>query len=964
MSNEEEKINESVPTEADAPAEESVTESQSSAPSEDAATETNATPDTESESKPETVEEAKPAKTAVNKPVKAAPTQKGTMNAMFKRIYFPLVIVLIVVMTVFSVVDALCGFSPKAYDDDYYTRVFEHAKTIGVDRSDLSSVGASTVADYIVGELTQSSFSEVDQVKDEKTDPDSKEEQELFITTDWAKASGAPIPTVTRLVEAPTSMLQARHSIPVYSAGKEITDIVAAIPSRATRLGKSSESVIITVRYDSRADSTEAALAGFVGAALESLIDYVNSGAIPKNDIVVVFTEDMDYAYGTYAFVDVFTGLDNVVSRAKAAVNLEAYGNGGTLAVTDATGAGLDYFNQYASLSGTAYNSSIAAGAIPAEMKNAYAVDAFKYADIPVVQVALLGNLNNAQSPADNYSALSNSSVRMMSDFLKNYLEFAGETEKEFKLNDNKLVFFSYFDWGTVAYDNIAAYVIAAITLVLIIAAIALTATKKTFSLYRMLVAVGVGFLVFVSSIVAMFAAYFLVTLMLTGFGVLPIHAIVQVRYFNVGILIASLLIAFASAFGFTSVYKKLFKVTSSDTVRGNALLVALIGAVLGFAAPAYSYVVSWLGLLMAAVLLVTVCLNKKFKDKFGYGMDRLFPFVLPVLITLPLTVSTITTLSTLWPLYLLPVVMLVFVAMLGSAVPYLDRSVVFFDKIAKKLPMRTRRVERTVTERVEDRAKKGKFTERTVRRVENEKVPVNYKNYFGISLVTVVAVVIALLSGGFGATFGQTVTSPNAYASSIYNNSIVYEWTKSAGGSISQRLIVGDLITYKYARYAIDDLVWDSELGMYTKEVNDVSTEIIDKEPNITSVSDGYQVTTFEGSRSVVTLTIPSAKGVTKIKITDNRDSENNKYEYSFDKVDTIVLRLPYGLDSFRIQFEGSRPSTIQYEEQNSFIINGTANRPFENLSDRAYIEQYYSGTELWNNLRGGIVLKATFSL
>ena len=938
MINEEEKINES--TEAEETAEEVM-------------------PTAEEKPAAEEVKPVSPSKPQ-KQPVGKTPSKKVEMNASFKRIYFPLVIVLIVVMTVFSVIDALFGYSPKAYDDGYYANVFEHAKAISVDRSDLSSNGAATVADYIVGALEDGSFTLSEQEKDE-AEPDLKEEQELFITTDWSRVSGAPVPTVTRLTEAPSSMLQARHNIPVYTAAKEITDIVAAIPSRATRMGKSSKSVIITVRYDSRADSNEAALAGFVGAALETLVEYVKSGAIPKNDIVVVFTEDMDYAYGTYTFVDAFIGLDNVVSRAKAAVNLEAYGNGGTLALTDASGAGLSYFNEYTSVSGTAFNSSIAAAAIPGEIKNTYAVDAFKYAEIPVVQVALLGNLNNAQSPADNYAALSESAVRTMSDFIKSYFEFAGETEKTFELNDNKLVFFSYFDWGTVAYDNIAAYVIAAITLVILIAAIALTANKKTFSLYRMLVAVGVMFLVFVSSIVAMFAAYFLVTLMLTGFGVLPIHAIVQVRYFNVGILIASMLIAFASAFGFSSVYKKLFKVTSSDTVRGNAILVALIGAVLGFAAPAYSYAVSWLGLLMAAVLLVTVLFNKKFKDKFGYGLDKLFLFVLPVLITLPLTMSTVTALSALWPLYLLPIVMLIFVAMLGSAVPYLDRSVVFFDKLAKKLPMRTRRVERTVVERVEDRAKKGKFTEQTVRRVENEKVPVNYKNYFGISLVTVLAVVIALLSGGFGATFGQTVTAPNAYGSSIYNDSLVYEWTKSSGGAVSQRLIIGDLITYKYARYAIDDLEWDSELGMYTKKVNQPSTDIIGTEPNLTRASTGYDITTFDGPRSVVTLTIPSARGVTKAIITDSRGKE---YEYFYSKVNTIVLRMPYGTDRFNIRFEGSTPSTIQYEERKSFLIEGSGNRALENLTDRTYMEQYYKDTELWNNLRGGIILKATFSV
>ena len=962
MSNEEEKINEAVEPEAEETAADESVKAEGDAPAEKS--NETVTDKEQEETAPEAPEEAekedvKPAVKHAEKPSEPKPAKKsGALNSMFKRIYFPLVAILVVVMAVFSIIDALCGYSPKAYDDNYYTAVDTHVKEIaGKDRSDLTSNGASAVADYIVNSLTVGSFVYADTDMQE-ADPESKEEEELLTETDWSRVSNAPIPTVTRLTAVPTSKLQLRHSLPVFTAGKEITDIIAAIPSEATRLGKESASVIVTVRYDSRADSPEAALAGFVGSAIETLKDYVKSGKIPANDIVVVFTEDMDYAYGTYLFVDTFKGLGDVVSRAKAAVNLEAYGNGGTLAVTDASHAGLNYFNDYASLSGTAFNSSIAADAVPDAMKLTNAVDAFAYADVPVVQVAVLGKLNNAQSAADSYSNLPKSTLRMQSDFLKSYFDEVGGTDKTYEVNDNKLVFFSYFDWGTVAYDNIAAYVIAALTLAVLIGAIVINALKKTFSLYRMLVAVGVQFLVFASALVAMFAAYFLVTLMLTGFGAIPLNAIVQARYSNAGILIAALLVAFASAFGFTTVYKKLFKVTSSDTVRGNAILVALIAVVFGFAAPAYSYAVSWLGLLMAAVLIATVCLNAKFKNSFGYGMDRLFLFVIPVIITMPLTMSTVASLATLWPVYLLPVVMLLFVAMLGTAVPYLDRTTPVLDKLAKKLPMRTQRVERTVTEKVEDRAKKGKFTEQTVTRVEKVKIPVNYKNYFGISVVTVIAVVIALFSGAFAASFGQTVTLPNTYDSSIYNDSIIYEWTKTSGGSATSRLVVGDTVAYKYARYAIDDLKWDASVGKYVKSVNDIP-ELLAREPEITRNAATYEITTMEDS-SVVTITIPSATSITKVILTDSRD---NKYEYFFNRSDTIVLRLPYGTKNCSMVFEGASPSTIQYEERSSFTLLGSTSNPLDNIDDLNAMIQYYAGTSVANDIRGGIVLKATFS-
>ncbi len=72
---------------------------------------------------------------------------------------------------------------------------------------------------------------------------------------------------------------------------------------------------------------------------MQTLIEYVKSGAQFDNDIIVVFTEDLDKSYGAYAFFNLFKGLDDVTERAVAGISLDAYGNAGTLALTDASGA-------------------------------------------------------------------------------------------------------------------------------------------------------------------------------------------------------------------------------------------------------------------------------------------------------------------------------------------------------------------------------------------------------------------------------------------------------------------------------------------------------------------------------------------------------------------------------------------------------------------------------------------------
>ncbi|MCH5160427.1 MAG: M28 family peptidase [Clostridiales bacterium] len=933
----------------------------------EAATEHTAAESVKHEEPKKPVPEQKPVKA---KKVKAdkpkRPAKKATgMSKMFKLVYYPVLAFVALVMIVFSIVDGVSGYAPKAYGDGYYTKVNAHITALAASsRSAMTSTGVQSAREYIVDTLDAGGFVLAEEKKND--DDDAFQDGDKVVTvTEFGTSSGIIAPTVTVMTAVPTGELQTSMGAPAVYVGAEVTNIIAAIPSVKTVAGASSDAVIITVRYDTRTDTDGAAdNAAFVANAMQSLMDYVAAGTKFENDIVVVFTESLGYSYGEYAFFDAFDGLNDVVSRAKAGISLDGYGSAGTLALTDVSGAGLDYINAYTKVSGTAFNSSLLLDNLPKELVNTSAVGAFKYAGIPAVQVAVVGGLDAAQSAYDTSANISQPIVKQQADFFKSYVDAFGKTTKSFDAAENKtFTIFSYFDWGTVAYDNIASYVIAALTVLLIAGTIVALALQKTFSIKKMFAALGVELLVVASSIAALYAVYFLTTLMLTGFGVLPIHAITQIRYFNAGIFIAAMLVSIASAFGFTTVYKKLFKVTSSDIVRGTAMLFGIAGVIMGFAVPAFSYVTSWLGMLSIGVLLATTLLNGKLKARFGVGFDRLFVYTVPVIICAPLVFAAMSALTVVVPLYMLPVTMSLFVGMLGVAVPYLDRTQPMLDKVAKKLPARTMRVERVVTERVEDRAKKGKFTERTVKRVEKEKVPINYKNYFGISVVVVIGVAIALLSGGFGVSYGKTLTDAYSYEDAVYNNAFVYEWNYSSTGSVSETLVVDDLMAYKYIRYAVTDLIWDAENSRYVKTVN-YPTIVGDRQPNITRNDDGngyvYTVQTFDGPRSTVRVTIPSATSITKITVFDEF-SDEIKYEYSFFRCDTITLALPYGFGDFRMKFEGGDPARFEYREEQKNITVDARNYQLEIVDEWNAIANQYRNTDIENMLRGGIVLKRT---
>lgn len=903
-----------------------------------------------------TEKQVKPAK-STNAGQKSAVGAKrfNGMSKLFKLIYFPVLAVFVLLMLVFSFVDGVNGYAPKAKDYEFYSSVNTHIKAIATSRSSLGSGSVANARNYIESTLASNGFTRVDEQKEGEEDDD---DVPVTTVTDWARFSGAATPTVTTMTADLSAEIQTEMGLDGYIVGTELNNVIAAIPSYKTRQGEQSKAVIITARYDSRTDTDGAvANAAFVATLMQTLIQNVAVSNY-ENDIIVVFTEDMDESYGSYAFFNSFVGLDNVVERATAGLNLDAAGTGGTLALVDYSGAGLNYINSYSKACGTTFNSSVVGAAINPALINNNAVDAF--GDIPALQVAVVGNLYAAQSMLDVADNVSSSILKQQAALVGEYIDAFGYTNAEYSAGGKDFAVFSYFD-NTVAYNNVASYVIGAFILAAIAAIIILLAIKKKFDLVKMFTALGAQAVVLVGTLSALYAAYFLVTLMLTGFGVLPIHAITQITAFNAGILIAAILVSVAASFGFTTLFKRLFKLKAPDMVRGTVMLIAIVGAIISFAAPEFSYLVSILGLLLAITLLISAVFKDKFQNYFGFSMNKLFLYAIPVALCMPIMMSSLSMLLQLLPLYMLPIVMLMFTAISGVGVPFLDYTRKPLDRIAKKLPPRTVRVERIVTEKVEDRAKKGKFTEKTFKRVEKEKVAINYKNYFGVSVIAVLGCIVALFSGAFGVDYGKTLTKPHAYAESIYNDAIVYEWQKDALGTVTQNIIVDDLIAYKYFRYAVTDLAWDGAKERYYKSVHYNVTDIIANTPDISKEGSIYTVSTYDGPRTAVTLTIPSASAITQVTITNSRDIS---YVYNFVNVSEITLRLPYGFGNFTMKFQGANPTTINYEERREVSATGSDNA-LANVDEWNMVLQYYRGTSIANDIRGGIVLKTveTFS-
>jgi hypothetical protein len=234
--------------------------------------------------------------------------------------------------------------------------------------------------------------------------------------------------------------------------------------------------------------------------------------------------------------------------------------------------------------------------------------------------------------------------------------------------------------------------------------------------------------------------------------------------------------------------------------------------------------------------MLLSALLKNRFKQKFGYDIERLFLYVWPVIICMPIFLSTIYLSLKFSSIIMLPVFALMFSLVFGMILPFADYLKPVFDRAAKKLPPRIVRYEKMVTEMVEDRAKKGKFTEVTSKKVIKEKVKWNYKNRFGVAAVSLIAAVLMTLSisfaGGFNSKIVSNRVTPDNYQ---YSGSLAYVYD-TTGGSADTYFEIKDRQAYNYIQNAISGFEWNDGLSAYKKSA--VVNNVIDQAGGLTAPS------------------------------------------------------------------------------------------------------------------------------
>lgn len=719
-------------------------------------------------------------------------------------------------------------------------------------------------------------------------------------------------------------------------AGKQPNNLVIVIPGSDTKSASDAsgygDAVLFTTHYDSDSGSNGYGAASAVAAMVSVVDDIVSSGESYKNDLVFVVTDGRyESGMGIYSFLYQFVGFGNVADRIGAAFNFDALTSDGTLTVVGTSEYDSGIMGAYMASGATARADTSVLGFIEDSLSsdmNAFYHEDTETWEFPAINIMVTGGSYSETSPATEAAETAWKNSNVTAQFaaeMSAIAEYFGGVDLSTLESVTNAAAYSWLGVTGIATGP-AVYVMSAVLVVMIVAAFLLAAKTKSFSVGCALKGLGGVVLTIAFSLAAFAAAYFVLGSLMAALGVITMNMLTTAQMMSPALIAPAIVFAVAASCGLYPIIKRGFKAKAADCVRGGAILLAVIGAAFGFIYPqaALPFVIT--GMALMAVMILSTLLKAPFKNKFGFGMERLFLYTIPAMFALPFIVQAIFMVGTFAATVSVIFLMLAVTLLLSSITPYFDYLQPVLTDAFDKLPKHTIPVVETVTEEVEDAAKKGRFTTVTEERVVKHKVAWRYHNWFGVLVITLVAIVAILVSCSLGAyaniDFSRNRTSDYGYAAanifdSVFDNAIVCYIDGSAGATGNYSWRVRDEAVYRNIKYLGDEDYdyWNWERddkfgGEYRMDVKTDNTdnganEILTKPDN---TPDGYEVVNIaplDASSSQMKLLVSGLSSGDTITIYDGSHTENPSgidesdviYNITFKSAaDEVEIILPFG--------------------------------------------------------------------
>ena len=399
-----------------------------------------------------------------------------------------------------------------------------------------------------------------------------------------------------------------RTDVPAYMIQEFVTDdtdyqafylknIIVHIPANSD--APTGEAMMFMGHTDSVPMGPGASDDGIAVATMLEAIRYYTGqmaeGFTISNDLVFCFVNGEEFGlYGSEAFMEEFTGFDNVVERIRFGTNLESRGTSGTLIMFETAANNYNTIKLFSQINENVFTCSIAT-MIYDMMPNGTDFSSFKEA-YQGLNFANLGGGENYHTQNDDMDHLGDTYlsqnamvVDAIIDKLANYdLDLLHDAEES-------AIFFSYLNVTTVVYNHTAACVIAVVLLLMVLANIWLN--RKNHLLLR--TAKGIAAILIGLALTAgvTYVCYFLFQYIAVLAGVLDLHAVGTITFSNVPIVVGIGLVALAVSILTTCLCTKWFKIAGRDMARAFAYIHAVLGIVLSFLLADASYLFAFSGL-------------------------------------------------------------------------------------------------------------------------------------------------------------------------------------------------------------------------------------------------------------------------------------------------------------------------------------------------------------------------------
>ncbi|MCL2847176.1 MAG: hypothetical protein FWE13_00285 [Firmicutes bacterium] len=876
---------------------------------------------------------------------------------IFKKIYYPIMTIVAIIAIVFGFLGAYGIGSNNRVGEQFVDRALTHAEaiveisavrnadgTMNFGRNSMNTTATLNTRAYIESQIISSATTNA------RTTFNVVEDDEYFVATGILNASEngratATVATFSVMANSETlSSATERDERIVYLRNHNVQEnllqnTIVFIPGSQTVAGADRPDVaLITVNIDSI--GPEATGSALIGAMIEHIRELLSaSNPSHSNDLLFVFADGgLEQDMGLRTILNQMRLLrpgsgHNIVDNINFIAQFTTHGNRGPVMVTH---AGVSPNETLAMLGNSdAANSSI----IELFEMSPYAEEHHFAGNIPSLTFSNVGDSRHMRTVEDNMENISRDIVTRHAGIMGQVIEAFGNGDLSALMEggSTSAVYHNFFGFN-VRTASFMQYILAAIILLLVLLILVLNIKFKSFSMLKVslgavtqLIAVTVGGLV-------VFAFYSIMALYLAAFGVISINAFITFSLFNPGILLSAIAIFIIASIAVYIPLKKAFFIKSPSVVRGGVFITALLAVLTAFIMPQLAYVFTILSLIQLVIMLITMLLKNKFKEKFGTEIESLFPYVWASIITLPLAIFAIVLIGNLTPLIMLPVLVLFMAPLLAVILPFAEMLKPIFTKMFSRIPQIIR-TEEVVTEMVEDPAKKGKFTEKTYKKVTKEKGKLRYHHAYGITIMAMFAFVALTLFSAFGGGFNSKI---NSSTPDIENYFRVGAFNYIRDGA-ERRLEVGELSNIREISDYVPGLSFNSARNTYAMTPPadftidaTVTPRFLTGEGVVPSRAFIYRTFSHE---SRVTVTLSNTRLIDRIYITtaDTQvaiDEEANAFIlHNTDNSDTITIVMPYDIARYiQMRFEGGVASVrVSVLEEN----NRTAGLPIHNLQD-----------------------------